>query len=148
MIGTIGMIGMIDVIALVRVLGGPLASLEAPAWPASAGPAPLLRPAPVQEESSRKWLERRRRLRIGLGVSAGVLGVGAVGLGLFVGLRRCDADESFCEGVPTGAIVTGVVVAGSFISTIVYAVRLTKHNERRPSARRVTFAAGGLSVRF
>jgi hypothetical protein len=114
-------------------------------WPASAGAAPLLRPAPVQEDMTRRWLAERRRLRIRFGVSAGVLGVSAAGLALSVGLPRGDGEQ--VDWVPIGAIVCGIAAAASLIPTIVYAVRLTAHNERRPAAARVRLDQG-LGIRF
>ena len=97
---------------------------------------------------ARKWLVERRRLRIRCGVSAGALGVSVVGLGLFVAFPRCGGDEEIICAPPVGAIVTGVAVAASLISTVVFAVRLAVHRERRPSVGRVGIGGGRLLVRF
>lgn len=85
-------------------------------------------------------------MRIDFGVSAGALGLSAVGLGLFVALRRCGGEEETVCEPPIGIGVTGAAVAASLVATVVFMVRLVAHAERRP-ARRVGFA-GGLSVRF
>ena len=116
-------------------------------WPASAGPAPtLLRPAPAPADETGAWLARRRRLRIGLGVSGGVLLAGGAALGLSLGFSACGEDSLDC--FPIGATVSGVVAAAALISTVVYAVRLTVHNERRPRQLRVQLEPGGLRLRF
>jgi hypothetical protein len=116
-------------------------------WPASAGRAPtLLRPAPALADGARQWHTRRRHLRIGLGVSGGVMLAGGAALGMSLGFSMCGEDSIDCY--PIGATVAGVVAAAALISTVVFAVRLTIHNERRPQNTRVQFGPGGLRLHF
>lgn len=67
----------------------------------------------------RQWLAQRRRLRIRFGVSAGVFGVSVVGLALFVVFPRCSGEEESVCAPPVRAIVSGVAVAASLVSTVV-----------------------------
>jgi len=139
---------MLGPTATIVALGSLLIFLQdqAPAWPASAGPAPtLVRPAPADDMP--RWLAQRRRLRIKLGVSAGVLGAsaGTLALGAVFG---CRGDGPVLDCTPIAAIVGGVAVVAAVIPTLVYAVRLTVHNERRPRSTRVQAGPGGLLLRF
>ncbi len=130
------------------VLGLNWLLVQAPAagWPASAGAAPtLVRPAPADDMP--RWLAQRRRLRINFGVSAGVLGAGAATLALGATLE-CRSDEPVLDCIPIAAIVGGVIAVAAAIPTLVYAVRLTAHNERRPRNTRVQLGPGGLLLRF
>lgn len=123
-----------------------LLQAPAPGWPTSAGTAPtLVRLAPTPADDMPQWLERRRRLRINFGVSAGVLGAGAATLVLGA-VFGCDGAVLDC--IPIAAIVGGVAVVAAAIPTLVYAVRLTVHNERRPRNTRVQLGPGGLLLRF
>ena len=125
---------------------GLLMQQPASGWPASAGPAPLLMPAPTPADTNQAWLAKRRRLRIQFGVSAGAFGLSAAALALSVGLA--NDGEPCLDCYPVGAIVSGVAASVCLIPMIVYAVRLTVHNERRPPPGRMSLGAGGLQLRF
>lgn len=126
--------------------------LEPADAPANAVPPPWLGPLPVLIDPVDYWRAKRRRLRISLGISGGVLAAGALGVALSLAFPNdCGAtgDEPLtynCEAYPIGLMVWAfAVVPASLVATIVYGVRLGRHNNRRPAQlRRVQLTPGGL----
>ena len=108
-----------------------------------------LGPLPTAEASRAAWEERRRRLRIGLGVSGGVFGLSvlAIPISIGIGAARHDADFVCVDCYPTGVYVTLALGPPALIATVVYAIRLGVHAKRRPRTN-VAFGPGGLTWRF
>ena len=125
--------------------------LGPPDAPEGAVPPPWLGPLPLLLDPVEYWQARRRRLRIGLGVSGGVLAAGALGVALSLAFPNdCGSmpgQATFnCEAYPIGLMVWSfAVVPASLVATIVYGVRLGRHNARRPAQlRRVQLTVRGL----
>lgn len=105
-------------------------------------------------DTYRKWSDERRKLRIQLGVSAGLAAAFFLGAVLAVTVNTCnpppDVPDYSC-GMPIGPIMAGGTLltasAVSLIPTIVFGVRLGRHNRLRPQAQ-LQLAPGGLSLRF
>lgn len=109
-------------------------------------PNAVIGPLPTAEGSAQAWLDRRHRLRIGLGVSLGVAGVGAV-IPL-VGLALQRGDEPCVDCFAPGTLIALYVVPTGLISAIALGITLAVHNRRRPQPSRVQVFAGGLRMSF
>jgi hypothetical protein len=113
------------------------------------GPDELQGPLPSAEASMPAWSAKRRRLRIGLGVSLGVVGVGV--LAPLVGLVLLNArtgDRPCIDCYPPGTIFALVVIPAGIIATLVTGIRLGVHARRRPVLSRFDVTAGGLRLSF
>ena len=120
------------------------------------GPDAVLGPLPTAEASVPAWLLKRRRLRIGLGVS-----LGAAAVGLLVGLVGAATDgvspstqpkngpyrDDGDEFLPSTVIAVFLVPAG-LITAIVLGVNLGVHNRRQPPSRRLQVSGGGFRLSF
>lgn len=109
-----------------------------------------LGPLPTAEAALRAWEEKRRRLRIGLGVSGGILGLSVLAYPISMGIvsAATRGEDFVCiDCYPPGIFVTMVLGPPALVATIVYAVRLGIHARRRPKAN-LSFGPGGLLWRF
>lgn len=120
------------------------------------GPDAVLGPLPTAEASVPAWLLKRRRLRIGLGIS-----LGAAVVGLLVGLVGAATDglsltkhpqnaepEPSGAHFPPSAVIAGFLVPAGLITAIVLGINLGVHNRRRPPARRLQVNGGGFRLSF
>lgn len=109
----------------------------------------LLGPLPTAEAAVPAWLDKRRRLRIGLGVSGGILGASLLALPIGSAIYNATRSDDFVcvDCYPPGIFITLVLAPPAFIATVVYAIRLGVHAKRRP---RTLLAVGpdGLRLRF
>jgi len=119
------------------------------------GPDAVLGPLPTAEASVPAWLLKRRRLRIGLGVSLGAAAVGLL-VGLVgeatggVSLTKQPTNAEPSEGphfLPSTVIAVFLVPAG-LITAIVLGINLGVHNRRQPPSRRLQVSGGGFRLSF
>lgn len=110
----------------------------------------ILGPLPSAEAALTAWQQKRRRLRIGLGISGGILGLSVlaipIGLGIFNAATRHD-DFVCVDCYPPGTLVTLVLGPPALVATLVYAIRLGIHSKRRPTTN-LTVGPNGLLWRF
>jgi hypothetical protein len=129
----------------------PVASEIEDPFAVSAGATPTLAPAST-DEIYQKWSAKRRKLQIQTGVSAGfavaLLGSGLLALLAPAMCRNPDPDFGCGEGLGAAiaamTLLPGAVVAT--IPTIVFSVRLGRHNGQRPVAFQP--GPGGFVLRF
>lgn len=116
-----------------------------------AGPAPdaVLGPLPTAEASDNAWLAKRRRLRIGLGISLGAIAVGAIWPSVATAYweRQRGPQTGVVEYAP-GTMVALIVVPIGIVATIVSSICLGVHARRRPRPARIQVGAGGLRLSF
>lgn len=104
-----------------------------------------LGPLPTAEGSIAAWYAKRRRLRIGLGISSGAFALSFLAIPLSNLFWR---PQGLCiDCYPPGIIVTLYLAPASLIAAIVYGIRLGIHSRRRPQTR-LALAPGGLLWRF
>jgi hypothetical protein len=107
-----------------------------------------LGPLPTAEGSIAAWYEKRRRLRIGLGISSGAFALSFLAIPLSNLFWRPSSDGVPCiDCYPPGIIVTLYLGPASVIAAIVYGIRLGVHARRRPKTN-LALAPGGLLWRF
>jgi hypothetical protein len=108
----------------------------------------VLGPLPTAEASVQAWLEKRRRLRIGLGISLGAIGVGVLAGLTTTAIWNAQTRRDLRDGYPPGVFVDLAIIPAALIATIVYGIRLGVHARRRPGPPRVQVGAGGLRLAF
>lgn len=115
--------------------------------PTVEGPATdsVLGPLPTAEGSDEAWLNRRHGLRIGLGLSLGVVGLGAIAPLI---VRPIWPDHRCVDCFPPGALAALIMLPAGLIATIVFSVRLAVHNRRRPRGFDLRVDSGGLRLAF
>lgn len=97
------------------------------------------------------WTAKQHKLKIQTGVSGGLsAGFLLTSVLLFTLPIGCNShgecDDSFGHLIVALALVPAS--AAALISSIVYGVRLTRHNRARPANAQVGVGSGGLMVRF
>lgn len=115
--------------------------------PTVEGPATgsVLGPLPTAEGARQAWLNRRHGLRIGLGLSLSVVGLGAIAPLI---VRPIWPDHQCVDCFPPGALAALIMVPAGLIATIVFSVRLAVHNRRRPPGFDLRVDSGGLRLAF
>ncbi len=101
----------------------------------------------------RSWRDQQRKLRVQVGVSAGLAAGFLLAGALALTVSTCNpppgAPSDYC-GMPIGKLMgSGVLLSAAVVTTvpaIVFGVRLGRHNRERPLALHV--APGGLVLRF
>lgn len=101
----------------------------------------------------RNWRDQQRKLRVQVGVSAGLAAALLLSGVLALTVPTCNpppgATGDYC-GMPIGRfMVSGALLSAAVVTTvpaIVFGVRLGRHNRARPVALHV--APGGLALRF
>lgn len=113
------------------------------------GPEGLQGPLPSAEASMPAWSAKRRRLRIGLGVSLGVVGVGVLAPLVGLIIWNVQTSNGACiDCYPPGTIFALVVIPVGIVATVVTGIRLGVHARRRPVLSRLDVGAGGLRLSF
>lgn len=105
-------------------------------------------------DSYRRWSDERRKLRVQVGVSAGLAAAFLLGSVLALTVSTCNpppgAPDEYC-GMPLGPLMlSGVLASAAVVTTVpavVFGVRLGRHNRQRPVAQ-LQLAPGGLALRF
>ena len=118
---------------------------------AASAPDAVLGPLPTAEASIPAWLDKRRRLRIGLGISLGSIGAGvlaSVAATTIWRLQTRGEARTYPDGYEPGMIVALAILPAALIATIVAGIRLGVHARRRPGTPRVQVVAGGLRLSF
>lgn len=137
----------------VTLVAEPAAALAGPRaegpQPAAVVPVSAEAVDPFADEQVHAWGARQRRLKIQLGVSAGLTAAFLLSGALALAIPMRCPEDSLCE--PYGRFWAATVMfpasVVAAIPTAVYGVRLRRHNERRPVARLLP-APTGLVIRF
>jgi hypothetical protein len=103
-------------------------------------PRAVIGPLPTAEGSVDGWIAKRRRLRIGLGISLGTMGAGLLVLAI--------PSAPSLDGYPPGIFATMVFVPVGLIAAIATGISLRVHARRRPMSSRVQVLADGLRLSF
>lgn len=112
----------------------------------------ILGPLPTAEASMPAWLAKRRRLRIALGISSGLilatLLTPAVGSGIDA-LRERDLDSPPIAEYPSGFLVLVFGTPLAILATIVTGTLLGVHKHRKPRTNhRLQVTPGALNLAF
>lgn len=111
-------------------------------------PGTVLGPLPTAEGSMPAWHAKRTRLRVWLGLSTAVIGIGSMAPLVGLAIWRAAPYGECIDCYPPGTILALVLVPAGIIATVVSGARLGVHNRRRPVPLRVQMSPGGLRLSF
>lgn len=131
----------------------PKTTTTSPSPEARAARGIILGPLPTAEASMPAWLAKRRRLRIALGISSGLILATALtpalGAGIEAAQDRDQGPKGSVDGYPPGFFVLVFGTPLAILATIVTGTLLGVHKHRQPRTNhRLQVTPGALNLAF